>query len=110
MHRYNRFKARRQIHESSCDLPSAELWFEERTQVKLIGEAVAQGGASRYPLWIQLLAGGELSCEQQSWNVGRGRVTEECLVWVEANRPLRVEARQGSRDARCISTDLEVWY
>jgi hypothetical protein len=110
MHRYSRFQARRRIVESSCDGPSTELQFDVPTQVKLVGKAAAQGGASRYPLWVQLKAGDEVSCEEQAWIVGRGSVREECLVWVEANRPLRVQAQQGSQGGSCVSTELEVWY
>ncbi|MEJ2089477.1 MAG: hypothetical protein P8Y69_13600, partial [Gammaproteobacteria bacterium] len=72
MHHYSRFQARRRIVESSCDGPSTELQFDVPTQVKLVGKAAAQGGASRYPLWVQLKAGDEVSCEEQAWIVGRG--------------------------------------
>ena len=109
-HPYRRFGARRQVFESSCDNPSVELKFEETTQVKLIGKAVAQGRGSPYPLWIKLKTGDEVHCERQSWPSGRGSVTAVCMVWVEANRSLPVEAEQGGGVASCVNTELEVWY
>jgi len=109
-HSYSRFGARRQLSETSCDNPSFELNFEEKTQVKLFGEAVAQGGSTAYPLWIQIKVDGEIQCERQAWPSRRGSVERECMVWVEANTPMRVEATQVSKGARCTSTTLEVWH
>jgi hypothetical protein len=107
---YRRFGARRQMIESSCDGPAVELKFEETTQVKLIGKAVAQGRGSPYPLWIKVKTGDEIHCERQAWPSGRGSVTAVCMVWIEANRSLSVEAEQGGEYSNCVNTELEVWY
>lgn len=109
-HPYRRFKAKRQHSESTCSNPSLELNFEEKTQVKLIGEAVAQGKGVPYPLWIQIEVDGETRCERQAWPSRRGTVEKECLVWVEADTPTRVTAIQTNKDATCSSTQLEVWH
>jgi hypothetical protein len=109
-HPYRRFKARRQLSESTCSNPSLELNFEEKTQVKLIGKAVAQGKNVPYPLWIQIEVDGDTQCERQAWPTRRGSVEKDCLVWVEANTPTRVTAIQTTKDATCIGTQLDVWH
>jgi hypothetical protein len=109
-HPYRRFGAKRQLKEASCNNPSVELFFEERTQVKLVADATAQGRGARYPLWVQVKTGDYVHCERQTWPTGRGSVDAECMVWVNAKQTLTVEAEQGGSDASCVETVLEVWY
>jgi hypothetical protein len=109
-HPYRRFGAKRQMREKACNNPSVELFFEERTQVKLVADAIAQGRGVRYPLWVKVKTGDYVHCERQTWPTGRGDVGAECMVWVNPQQTLIVEAEQGGSDAKCVETVLEVWH
>ena len=108
--RYSRFSAKRRHEQSACNRPSLEVELAETTEVKLIAKATAQGGSIQYPLWIALKVQDETRCERQVWTSRRGSVAEECFIWLEGGRKYRIEAEQGSRDASCTNTELEVWY